>query len=450
MEKQKRLDINWYAGVDDTITFDITGDQSQRVLSFVIKADKNDTSNRLVQKTSSLNQISAVYSPATLKTSISINLLKEDTFDLGGKTYYWDLRSDSATDPADTKVPIRGNFNIEAAIQTPFDGTNLPSQAIRYIPIPDTILDGYIPKRNFSNPNYFDSILVYEKSESDAQQAALQQNINTEASARANAVTTESNSRSAADTTLQNNIDAEALARTNADTTESQARSGADSTLQTNIDNETTARTNADSTLQTNINNEATSRSNADITLQNNINTEASARANAVTTESNSRSAADTTLQNNIDAEALARTNADTAELQARSGADSTLQTNIDNETTARTNADSTLQTNIDNESTSRTSADTALANSKVDKIVGKALSTNDLTDILLASFNGAVALEHSHANKSTLDNVTQNNLDSIAQHNALFDYLLNGNLDENNTILNLDENNFIINIGVL
>ena len=410
MGKQKRLDINWYAGVEDIITYDIPGDQSQRVHSFVIKADKNDTSNRLVQKTSTLGQITAVYSPISLKTTITINLSKEDTFDLGGKTYYWDHRCDSATDSSDTKVPIRGNFVIEAAVQTPFDGTNLPSEATRFIPLLDIITDGYVPRRNFSNPDYFDSILVYEKREIDTQQASLQQYINSEAT-----------NRTTADTTLQNNIDTEASVRTNVDTAESQARVAADSTLQTNIDNETSSRTSADLTLQANINNEANSRSDADTILQNNIDAEALGRTNADTTESNFRSAADIILQNNIDAESLTRSN-----------------------------------------------ADISLENNKVDKITGKQLSTEDYTTpektklagiqasaVSLATVKAdtqiasAITDDHTHANKATIDSIVQNDLTSIGIFNALLDLILNGNYNCETAPFDIDAEKLTIDINL-
>lgn len=130
MDKQKRLDINWYAGVADTVVYYLSGDQTARKHSFVVKADKEETSDRLIEKTSDAGEISATYEGG--KTKIEITLLKEDTYDLGGNNYYWDHRSNSETDETDTKVPVRGNFNVEGAVQTPYDGANLPSAAARY------------------------------------------------------------------------------------------------------------------------------------------------------------------------------------------------------------------------------------------------------------------------------------------------------------------------------
>jgi hypothetical protein len=82
-------------------------------------------------------------------------------------------------------------------------------------------------------------------------------------------------------------------------------------TAQSNIDTEATARANADTTLQGNIDAEATARANADATLQNNIDAEATARANAITAEATARQTADNTLQGNINSEASTRASAD-------------------------------------------------------------------------------------------------------------------------------------------
>jgi len=53
------------------------------------------------------------------------------------------------------------------------------------------------------------------------------------------------------------------------------------------------------------------------------------------------------------------------------------------------------------------TQADLAL---KVDKVEGKGLSTNDLTDELKEDYDNAVTDSHTHSNKSDLDKVSGNN----------------------------------------
>ena len=47
--------------------------------------------------------------------------------------------------------------------------------------------------------------------------------------------------------------------------------------------------------------------------------------------------------------------------------------------------------------------------NTKVDKVVGKGLSTNDLTNELKGQYDSAVLLSHSHTNKTLLDSLVSN-----------------------------------------
>ena len=85
-------------------------------------------------------------------------------------------------------------------------------------------------------------------------------------------------------------------------TTEENTREAADTAIQKSVTDEASARMAADTTLQHNLTNEASARDAADITLRNNL-----------TNEIHVREAADTTLQNNIDSEASARETADNA-----------------------------------------------------------------------------------------------------------------------------------------
>jgi len=102
------------------------------------------------------------------------------------------------------------------------------------------------------------------------------------------------------------------------------------------------------------------------------------------------------------------------------------------------------------NDYTNSTNTDAEIADavSKIHVHANKTLiDSYTQTEVNLAD---AVAKKHSHSNKTILDSILQAHLDSIAREDALYNYLFNGVLDENNTILNLDENNFVINIGVL
>lgn len=74
-------------------------------------------------------------------------------------------------------------------------------------------------------------------------------------------------------------------------------------------------------------------------------------------------------------------------------------------------------------------------------------LDTYTQTEVNLAD---AVTKKHSHANKTILDTILQAHLDAIAQYNALYNFLINGNLDEANTTLNIDLNKSLIRIAML
>ena len=53
----------------------------------------------------------------------------------------------------------------------------------------------------------------------------------------------------------------------------------------------------------------------------------------------------------------------------------------------------------------------------KVDKVAGKGLSTNDLTDELKTSYDDAVSKTHTHSNKTVLDALTQSVIDNSHTH---------------------------------
>ena len=238
------------------------------------------------------------------------------------------------------------------------------------------------------------SAIAAEETRALAAEAALQTNIDSEASSRASADSTlqsnidsEASSRASADSTLQGNIDTEASSRASADSaiqseldaTQSGAGLGAggsysansstnyitsvstlvgadealDAQIKTNADaisSEASTRASADTTLQSNIDSEASSRASADTTLQSNIDAEETARQSADSTlqtnindEASSRASADTTLQSNIDAEETARIAAVSGEATARASADTTLQSNIDSEASTARAAESAL-----------------------------------------------------------------------------------------------------------
>jgi len=73
-----------------------------------------------------------------------------------------------------------------------------------------------------------------------------------------------------------------------------------------------------------------------------------------------------------------------------------------------------------------------------------------DSYDQTNANLTDAVNLKHSHANKAVIDQVSQQTLDQNALHTELFDFLLNGNIDEADTNVSIDFNQSLIRIGAL
>lgn len=203
--------------------------------------------------------------------------------------------------------------------------------------------------------------------------SSVQTQLDSEASARAAAVSAEESARQTADQGLQSAIDTEVSDRQAAVLAEQNAREAADEDLQDQIDSlnsdssaavaaEQAAREAADSNLQGQIDTEkgrvdaillaadADKDSFAEIvSLINSVDTtndsafasyvlsndaalaaETAARQSAVSSEASARQSADSTLQSNIDAEVTARQNAVSAEATARQNADTALQANID------------------------------------------------------------------------------------------------------------------------
>lgn len=73
-----------------------------------------------------------------------------------------------------------------------------------------------------------------------------------------------------------------------------------------------------------------------------------------------------------------------------------------------------------------------------------------DSYDQTNANLTDAVNLKHTHDNKTIIDQVSQQTLNQNTLHAELFDFLLNGNIDEANTNISIDFNNSLIRIGAL
>lgn len=130
-----KKDFNALRGDSKTLSFSYAGDITAQSLSFVVKADKGLTSSRLIQKLNSVaggsvSEIKTTYDDDAQSTEIEVYLEAEDTQDLTNKILVYDLLLGSAN------TIYMGNLYLEGDVQTPYDGTNLPtSNAVRYMPI---------------------------------------------------------------------------------------------------------------------------------------------------------------------------------------------------------------------------------------------------------------------------------------------------------------------------
>ena len=101
-------------------TFKHTGNVTASDISFVVKLTKSFSSPRLVQKQNDdTTEISTTYtSPYTY---IKVKLLQSDTRDLTSLKYFYDIVADSTT-------IFDGELRINQDVQTPFDGTDPPTE----------------------------------------------------------------------------------------------------------------------------------------------------------------------------------------------------------------------------------------------------------------------------------------------------------------------------------
>jgi len=133
-------DLSWYRGDKTDFSFVVNGNHTERYLRFVVKADKEITSNRLIEKRNQLfggsdTQLFAEYNEDTNRTTITIHILGNDNSDFKNAKYYYDVVSINPTDLDDTVTIIKGTITNNIDVQTDFDGTDLPGEAQRYMPV---------------------------------------------------------------------------------------------------------------------------------------------------------------------------------------------------------------------------------------------------------------------------------------------------------------------------
>ena len=168
--------------------------------SFVVKATQVPTDSKIIQK---LN--SAAGGDNTQMTAdadgLHIYLLPTDSQDFISKIFYYDIFNLAG------ETEVEGLITFSFDVQTPLDGTNLPSDGKRYIPYyPGNIVVNDLLQNNGAEfvgvqPDAIISSGFYNKTQIDAQEAALQTNIGSEAAAR---IAADASLQSSINTILQN------------------------------------------------------------------------------------------------------------------------------------------------------------------------------------------------------------------------------------------------------
>ena len=223
---------------------------------------------------------------------------------------------------------------------------------------------------------------------------------------------TERVERTAADQVLQVNLDKEVADRTAADKALSteftakldntkQALESEVASLNTKLEQEKENRIAGDNALGARIDSLEAGNTNAMNELKAKVNANTTAinaeKDRAIAKETSLEAKIDTNLQNHKDDMAGINQNILT-EKNDRLAGDTELQNNIDKEATERANQDTLINNALVQEKADRIAADQALDSKKVDKVDGKALSSNDFTDLLFAKLEGI----EEHANYIT------------------------------------------------
>lgn len=121
-------------GDKDSLLFSSSVDYTAYKLEFVIKTDKTLTGDRLVEKQNTAMGGDDTEITVTAST-IKVFLLKGDTQDFTSVPYYYDLVATLASDATFSKTINYGHVNMIFDVGSPYDGTDLPDDAERYVPV---------------------------------------------------------------------------------------------------------------------------------------------------------------------------------------------------------------------------------------------------------------------------------------------------------------------------
>lgn len=132
------MDLKFIRGTKQKFILYVPGDVTARKLRFVVKEDKELTTDRLIEKNNTLNggsdaELKATYSSGQNRTKLEIFKQKIDDGDFANDAYYFDVRSISTTDSADDVRIEQGNIRMDFSVSSDTDGTSLPSSASRWV-----------------------------------------------------------------------------------------------------------------------------------------------------------------------------------------------------------------------------------------------------------------------------------------------------------------------------
>lgn len=174
-------DVTVYRGDSTYIEFKATGNISAKGITFVVKLTRSFSSPRLIQKRNEIaggssSEITASFSAPY--TKVRVLLTPNDTQDLTGTIYYYDIIAADVSNLANYFTFSYGKFNLVHDVQTPFDGTDLPENATRITTVSlangslqneyakwDTTLKAWVPSGmvpGSGSGSEFDSTYIYQ------------------------------------------------------------------------------------------------------------------------------------------------------------------------------------------------------------------------------------------------------------------------------------------------
>lgn len=114
------------------------GKHDDRAVTFTLKADRELTSDILARKRNILAggadaELTAVYDEEGDVTEVTVYLLPADTADLAKRFYEYDVTSVDAGDADDVLHPCIGRVRLQADVNSPYSGSALPEDAVRYV-----------------------------------------------------------------------------------------------------------------------------------------------------------------------------------------------------------------------------------------------------------------------------------------------------------------------------